>query len=113
MTVITASFAVERLAEIGLDRGERDAKRSLFDLVLGRSGELEAGVPEHLFWVPGRLEVFGKHTDYAGGHSLVSAVPRGFVKPIEAAGSTAGLDQWAGATTCKRSSAGSRTIFPA
>lgn len=30
------------------------------------------------FFVPGRLEVFGKHTDYGGGHSLVAAVPRGF-----------------------------------
>ena len=29
------------------------------------------------FFVPGRLEVFGKHTDYAGGRSLVAAVPRG------------------------------------
>jgi galactokinase len=28
-------------------------------------------------FVPGRLEVFGKHTDYAGGDSLVAAVPRG------------------------------------
>ena len=29
-------------------------------------------------FVPGRIEVFGKHTDYAGGRSLVAAVPRGF-----------------------------------
>jgi galactokinase len=29
------------------------------------------------WFVPGRLEVFGKHTDYAGGRSLVCAVPRG------------------------------------
>lgn len=28
--------------------------------------------------VPGRLEVFGKHTDYGGGRTLVAAVPRGF-----------------------------------
>ena len=28
-------------------------------------------------FVPGRIEVFGKHTDYAGGHSLVAAVPMG------------------------------------
>ncbi len=28
--------------------------------------------------MPGRIEVFGKHTDYAGGRSLVAAVPRGF-----------------------------------
>lgn len=30
------------------------------------------------FFVPGRLEVFGKHTDYAGGRSLVAALSRGF-----------------------------------
>ena len=28
--------------------------------------------------VPGRLELFGKHTDYGGGRTLVAAVPRGF-----------------------------------
>ena len=30
------------------------------------------------FWVPGRLEIMGKHTDYCGGHSLLCAVPLGF-----------------------------------
>ncbi len=30
------------------------------------------------FFVPGRIEVMGKHTDYCGGHSLVTAVERGF-----------------------------------
>jgi len=30
------------------------------------------------FWVPGRIEVAGKHTDYAGGRSLLVAVNRGF-----------------------------------
>lgn len=34
--------------------------------------------PSWRFFVPGRIEVFGKHTDYAGGRSLVCAVPRGF-----------------------------------
>ena len=29
-------------------------------------------------WAPGRIEVFGKHTDYAGGRSLLTAVERGF-----------------------------------
>ena len=29
-------------------------------------------------WVPGRLELAGKHTDYAGGRSLLCAVRRGF-----------------------------------
>jgi galactokinase len=31
------------------------------------------------YWVPGRIEVLGKHTDYAGGRSLVCAVEQGFV----------------------------------
>lgn len=30
------------------------------------------------WFVPGRLEVFGKHTDYGGGEVLVAAAPRGF-----------------------------------
>jgi len=32
----------------------------------------------YAYYVPGRLEVFGKHTDYAGGHSLLFAMDRGF-----------------------------------
>ena len=30
------------------------------------------------FFVPGRIEVLGKHTDYAGGRTMVAAVERGF-----------------------------------
>ena len=30
------------------------------------------------FFVPGRIEVLGKHTDYAGGRSLLAACERGF-----------------------------------
>lgn len=38
------------------------------------------GAPPAWRWhVPGRIEIFGKHTDYAGGESLLAAVPRGFV----------------------------------
>lgn len=37
-----------------------------------------ASVARHRFWVPGRIEVLGKHTDYAGGRSLLCAVERGF-----------------------------------
>jgi galactokinase len=29
-------------------------------------------------WAPGRIEVFGKHTDYCGGESILAAVERGF-----------------------------------
>ncbi|MFH1567411.1 MAG: galactokinase family protein, partial [Gemmatimonadota bacterium] len=37
-----------------------------------------AGAPVRSFYVPGRIEVLGKHTDYGGGSSLVTAVEHGF-----------------------------------
>lgn len=37
------------------------------------------GPPSAMFWAPGRIEFLGKHTDYAGGRSLVCAVERGIV----------------------------------
>ncbi|MDO5676065.1 MAG: galactokinase family protein [Propionibacteriaceae bacterium] len=35
------------------------------------------------WFVPGRLEVLGKHTDYAGGRSLLAAVDRGITITLE------------------------------
>src|SRR6186713_695168 len=29
-------------------------------------------------WVPGRIEVLGKHTDYCGGESILATAERGF-----------------------------------
>jgi galactokinase len=41
--------------------------------------DLVPGVePTIRFWVPGRIEFLGKHTDYAGGRSLLCAIERGF-----------------------------------
>jgi galactokinase len=39
------------------------------------SGALDA--EPHALWVPGRVELLGKHTDYAGGRSLLCATERG------------------------------------
>ena len=62
----------------GLDTAAGAAKAALFDVVLGAFRGHTGELPRHAWWVPGRLEVFGKHTDYAGGRTLVAAVPRGF-----------------------------------
>ena len=44
----------------------------------GVTGVAGSDVAETLaFWVPGRIEVLGKHTDYGGGRSLLCAVERG------------------------------------
>lgn len=53
----------------------------LRDSVLSTLGRARGGGVDiaGCFFVPGRIEVLGKHTDYAGGRSLVAAVERGFV----------------------------------
>jgi galactokinase len=44
---------------------------------LCRSG-VETDSPAWAFFVPGRVEVVGKHTDYCGGRSLLAATEQGF-----------------------------------
>ena len=63
---------------LGFSDDEALRKQVLFELVLETFRSVSAGAPEYALWVPGRLEIFGKHTDYGGGHTLVAPVPRGF-----------------------------------
>ena len=65
---------VALLRGAGMSAHEADAKRVLFDRC-----EAALGAPRAIaFFVPGRIEVLGKHTDYAGGRSLLCATERGF-----------------------------------
>ena len=75
---MTGARLAERLVTAGLEAGERPAKTRLYDRTLATLRELTGAEPEYVSWVPGRLEVFGTHTDYAGGRTLVCALPRGF-----------------------------------
>ena len=66
------------LTRAGFDASEIAGRTAL---LLTTSAEFERAVgrpARSAWWVPGRIEIFGKHTDYAGGRSLVAAVPRGF-----------------------------------
>jgi len=63
------------LAERGLDAADTPSVAALFDRVLASAADPASW--SHAWWTPGRLEVFGTHTDYAGGRTLVCAVPRG------------------------------------
>jgi galactokinase len=76
--MMNAAALVNALVTRGMAASETDGKVSLFTSVLDAHRLLRASAPQHVWWVPGRLEVFGKHTDYAGGRTLVCAVPRGF-----------------------------------
>jgi len=76
---VTPQALAEALVERGLDPDERAGKHALFADVLGTWRGMRGDLPRYVWFVPGRLEVFGKHTDYAGGRALVAAAPRGCV----------------------------------
>ncbi len=64
-----------QLVAAGMSQPEAHAKMELFAQC---DAALNSSVPRFAFFVPGRIEVLGKHTDYAGGRSLLCAVERGF-----------------------------------
>ena len=69
----------ERVSRLTLDPDAASEAVRHFEHVDRIFGERFAGsVPARAWWVPGRIEVLGKHTDYGGGRSLVAAIGRGF-----------------------------------
>lgn len=73
-----ARFAA-KLSALGF--ASADAERKAVTLAHCDAALDAAGAATHgrmSAWTPGRIEVFGKHTDYAGGRSLLTAVERGF-----------------------------------
>ena len=69
---------MQRLKELGLSEPEAHAKAELYAKADAALDSLGADKHRWSIWVPGRIEVLGKHTDYAGGRSLVCALERGF-----------------------------------
>jgi galactokinase len=66
------------LEEAGLTAAEARRKRELFSGVDAAFAAAAGSPPQARWFVPGRVELLGKHTDYAGGRSLLCAVGRGF-----------------------------------
>jgi galactokinase len=72
-----------RLSAAGLSNREASAKATLFARIAEAISALEQREPAGdarplAVFVPGRIELLGKHTDYAGGHSMTVAVEQGF-----------------------------------
>jgi galactokinase len=68
----------DRLIAAGMSGTEARLKADWFDQLenaLAQDG-VAAG-RARAYWIPGRLEFVGKHTDYAGGRSLCCAIERG------------------------------------
>jgi galactokinase len=69
---------LRKLIELGLSEPEANAKAPLYEAADAALDSMGAEQHRWSLWVPGRIEVLGKHTDYAGGRSLVCALERGF-----------------------------------
>lgn len=67
----------EMFASLGMSAPDAASRASLFEKLHHASPRILEGAPEWQRFTPGRIEIFGKHTDYAGGHSLLATVPRG------------------------------------
>ncbi len=69
-----------RLVSKGLSSPESENKAELFLACAEalRNSGLNDGATVRAFFVPGRIEVLGKHTDYAGGRSIIAATENGF-----------------------------------
>lgn len=72
-----SSPVAERLVAAGINETEAKKKAELFTKLEQRLSP-EAGAELMRWFVPGRIEVLGKHTDYAGGRSLLCTAERGF-----------------------------------
>ena len=70
----------ERLAAHGVSADESRAKARLFAQCAVALRTIARGDDRDdiAIYAPGRIEVLGKHTDYAGGRSLLCAMERGF-----------------------------------
>jgi galactokinase len=62
---------------LGMTTADALSRAELFATLDASSRPILDGDPESNRFTPGRIEIFGKHTDYAGGHSLLATVPRG------------------------------------
>lgn len=64
--------------DAGFTSADAASRTALVERAMVAFSQAHERRPHWAWFVPGRVEVFGKHTDYAGGRSLVAAVPRGF-----------------------------------
>ena len=65
------------LLSAGMSLDAARAKAELFARARATLGRAGASTHSLAVFVPGRVEMLGKHTDYAGGRSLLAAVERG------------------------------------
>ena len=75
---MTRDRVLEAFALAGCDAAAASLRARFVHEAAERLSQASGRAAAWAAFVPGRIEIFGKHTDYAGGRSLVAAVPRGF-----------------------------------
>jgi len=68
----------EHLIRLGMSPHQAEAKAAMLARCDDALDALDSAAHRWSAWVPGRIELFGKHTDYCGGRSLLCTVERGF-----------------------------------
>ena len=68
----------QHLARLGLGAERAAAVAANLARCDAALDDMGASDARHSAWIPGRVELLGKHTDYAGGRSLLCAIDRGF-----------------------------------
>lgn len=68
----------DQLLRMGMSPPQAATKAAMLSHCDRALDALGASAHRWSVWVPGRIEVLGKHTDYAGGRSLLCTVERGF-----------------------------------
>ncbi len=68
----------QRLSRCGLSPSAAEIAATQFARATTVFVDRFQGEPATAWWIPGRIEVLGKHTDYGGGRSLLCTVERGF-----------------------------------
>jgi galactokinase len=77
----------KKLISFGMSDAQASVKAGLFVEAANALREMGASNdPVNCYFVPGRIEFLGKHTDYAGGRSLICAIERGFCVAASARG---------------------------
>ncbi|HEX6164289.1 MAG TPA: galactokinase family protein [Vicinamibacterales bacterium] len=71
------SAIASHFESLGMSPEDAASRAALFVELEKRARPILEGAPQWRRFTPGRIEIFGKHTDYAGGHSLLAAMPRG------------------------------------
>jgi galactokinase len=76
---MTIDQLARALTSSGLSDEAASSRAARFEILLATLGQARTDRESWEAWyVPGRIEVLGKHTDYGGGRSLICAADRGF-----------------------------------